>query len=67
MLVIYKCRFLDESSQQDETEAGIIGCATLEDALKKVLGYYGKDNILSVTLSLADNPIIQDDIKYMFE
>ena len=59
----YEVEFWDEIDKIERKESGFIAAKRYGAAANKVVDYYGKNNVSSITLSEMLNPICDEEMR----
>ena len=63
----FKVRYWDEDEEKEAQEQGFVRAETHGQAADKLVAYYGKDFIVSLTLCEYEDIITESDIAEAFE
>ena len=63
----FKVEFWDELLEKDTIEEGFLAAPTYVDATERLCQYYGKENIIKMTLSAYEDLILRKDIDEVFK
>ena len=59
--------FYDEETHGPNTDKGIVGTSTYGAAADRLVEYYGKENIVSISLYEIEEVVIDDEILEMID